>query len=216
MSYELNYTVGSIPLDKLKPKKVRKNIELTLWERLYIPEVIKGMVVTTRHFIVNMVGFIFPPEGKKRKIFTIYYPEEKLSIHIAYRGRPVLVQREDGKEKCVACGLCERICPAFAISIVGGERVRNVELDSKSKIERYPLTYTLDMSRCVYCGLCEEVCPHEAIVMSDEYQGLAEYDRENMVYPKEKLLVPVAKLQKRIEYVRKIYGKSNYDLRNMI
>lgn len=216
MSYELNYTVGSIPLDKLKPKKVRKNIELTLWEKLYIPEVIKGMVVTTRHFIVNMVGFIFPPEGKKRKIFTIYYPEEKLSIHIAYRGRPVLVQREDGKEKCVACGLCERICPAFAISIVGGERVRNVELDSKSEIERYPLTYTLDMSRCVYCGLCEEVCPHEAIVMSDEYQGLAEYDRENMVYPKEKLLVPVAKLQKRIEYVRKIYGKSNYDLRNMI
>ena len=204
MSYELNYTVGSIPLDKLKPKRVRKNIELTLWERLYIPEIIRGMYVTTRHFIINLIGFVFPPKGKKRKIFTVYYPEEKLTIHVAYRGRPVLVQREDGKEKCVACGLCERICPALAIFIVGGER------QCGNEMERYPLTYTLDMSRCVYCGLCEEVCPYEAIVMSDEYIGLAEYDRKNMIYPKEKLLVPVARLKNRIEYVREIYGKNNY------
>jgi len=203
MSYKSNYIVGSIPLDRLKPKRVRKNIELTLWERLYVPEIIRGMYITTRHLIINLIGFVFPPQGKKRKIFTVYYPEEKLTIHVAYRGRPVLVQREDGKEKCVACGLCERICPALAISIVGGERENK---------ERYPVTYTLDMSRCVYCGLCEEVCPHEAIVMSDEYIGLAEYDRKNMIYPKEKLLVPIAKLKNRIEYVRKIYGKSNYEL----
>jgi len=71
MSYKSNYIVGSIPLDKLKPKKVRKNIELTLWERLYIPEIIRGMYITTRHFIINMIGFVFPPKGKKRKIFTV-------------------------------------------------------------------------------------------------------------------------------------------------
>jgi NADH-quinone oxidoreductase subunit I len=205
MSYKLNYT-GSIPLEKLKPKKVRKNIELTLWERLYIPEIIRGMIITTRHLVQNMAGFIFPPAGKKRRVFTVYYPEERLTMPVAYRGRPVLVTREDGTEKCVACGLCERICPAFAISIVGGERHRGEEM------ERYPLTYTLDMSRCVYCGFCEEVCPKEAIVMSDEYEGLAERDRSKMIYPKEKLLVSEKKLKNRIEYVRKIYSKSNYQL----
>ncbi len=220
MGYESNYTIGSIPLEKLKPKKVRKNIELTLWERLYIPEIVRGMIITTRHFVQNMAGFIFPPKGKKRRVFTVYYPEERLTIPVAYRGRPVLVMREDGTEKCVACGLCERICPAFAISIIGGERVRNIELNSKSEIrnpkseiERYPVTYTLDLSRCVYCGFCEEVCPKEAIVMSDEYEGLAERDRNKMIYPKEKLLVSEKKVKNRIEYVRKIYAKiPNYQI----
>ncbi|MBI3814517.1 MAG: NADH-quinone oxidoreductase subunit I [Nitrospinae bacterium] len=205
MSYELNYTIGSIPLEKLKPKKVRKNIELTLWERLYIPEIVRGMIITTRHFVQNMAGFIFPPNGKKRRVFTVYYPEEKLTIPIAYRGRPVLVMREDGTERCVACGLCESICPAFAISIVGGERRRENEM------ERYPVTYTLDMSRCVYCGFCEEVCPKEAIAMSDEYEELAERDRNRMIYPKEKLLVSEKRLKNRIDYVRKIYSKNNYN-----
>ncbi|MBI4379481.1 MAG: NADH-quinone oxidoreductase subunit I [Nitrospinae bacterium] len=193
--------IGSIPIDKLKPKKVRKNTELTLWERLYIPEIVRGMVVTTRHFIFNMIGFVFPPNGKKRSIFTVYYPEEKLTLPDAYRGRPVLVMREDGTERCVACGLCEKICPALCISILGGERENK---------ERYPTYYTLDMSLCVFCGFCEEVCPKEAILMSDEYEGLAEYDRKNMLYPKEKLLVSEKKLQKRIDYVRKIYSKCNY------
>jgi NADH-quinone oxidoreductase subunit I len=180
---------------------VRKNIDLTLWERLYIFEILRGLYVTTKHFTSNMIGFVVAPKGKKRSIFTVYYPEEKVTLPPAYRGRPVLVMREDGTEKCVACGLCEKICPAFAISIVAGER---------ANADRYPISYMLDMSRCVYCGYCEEVCPKEAIVMSSEYEGLAERDRSNLRYPKEKLLRSEESVKDRIEYIRRIYSKCNY------
>jgi NADH-quinone oxidoreductase subunit I len=109
--------------------------------------------------------------------------------------------REDGNERCVACGHCEKICPARAISMVGGERENG---------ERYPVSYILDMSRCVYCGYCEEVCPKEAIVMSSEYEGLAEHDRSRMRYSKEALLRSEESVKGRIEYIRRIYSKCNY------
>jgi NADH-quinone oxidoreductase subunit I len=190
-----------ISIEKLKPKKVRKNIELSLWERLYIFEIIRGMHITSMHFFRNLFGFVIPPKGKKRNIITVYYPEEKVTLPAAYRGRPVLVMRENGTEKCVACGLCEIICPASAISIVAEERENG---------ERYPSIYTLDMTRCVYCGYCEEVCPKEAIVMSAEYEGLAKRNRNNMRYSKEKLLRPEKSVKDRIEYIRGIYSKCNY------
>ncbi len=196
-----NHPTVGVPVERLKPKKVRKNLKLTLWERLYVFEVIRGMYITTRHFASNMVGFFIHPKGQKRSIFTVYYPEEKVTLPPAYRGRPVLVMRKDGRERCVACGLCERVCPAHAISIVGGERAAD---------DRYPISYTLDGSRCVFCGYCEEVCPKEAIVMSSEYQGLAERDRRNMIYTKEKLLRSEESVKGRLEYVRRIYSKCNY------
>jgi NADH-quinone oxidoreductase subunit I len=192
--------VGSIPLERLKPKKVRKNIELTLWERLYVFEVARGIMITTEHFIKNMIGFVFSPKGQKRRIPTVYYPEEKVTLPAAYRGRPVLVAGQGGAEKCVACGLCEKICPACAITIVAAER------DNR---ERYPESFTLDMARCVYCGYCEEVCPKEAIVMSAEYEGLAQTNRSLMRYSKEKLLRSEDNVKERIEYIRRIYSKCN-------
>lgn len=192
-----------VPLATLKPKMVRKNIELTLWEKLYVFEIIRGLYTTTRHFVGNMIGFVFPPKGEKRSIFTVYYPEEKVTLPIAYRGRPVLVMHKDGTEKCVACGLCEKVCPASAIAIVAGER-------GGDATDRYPVSYTLDMARCVYCGYCEEVCPKEAIVMSAEYEGLAERERSNLRYPKEKLLRSEESVKGRIDYIRRIYSKCNY------
>lgn len=190
-----------VPLEKLRPKKVRKQIDMTLWEKLYVFEVLRGLGITTKHFASNMIGFVAPPKGKKRSVFTVYYPEERVELPPAYRGRPVLVMREDGSEKCVACGLCEKICPASAISIVAAE---------KPNAERYPLSYTLDMSRCVYCGYCEEVCPKEAIVMSPEYEGLAQRDRSKMLYSKEQLLRPEESVKGRIAFIRRIYSKCNY------
>jgi len=190
-----------VPLEKLKPKRVRRRIELTLWEKLYVFEVLRGLYVTSRHFAANMIGFVVPPKGKKRSVFTVYYPEERVTLPPAYRGRPVLVARQDGSEKCVACGLCEKMCPAHAISIVPAERADG---------DRYPSSYILDMSRCVYCGYCEEVCPKEAIVMSAEYEGLAETDRGNMLYPKEKLLRSEESVKGRIQYIKRIYSKCNY------
>jgi NADH-quinone oxidoreductase subunit I len=196
-----SYPKMGIPIGKLKPKKVRKNIDLTLWERLYIFEIIRGMTVTTKHFIGNLVGFVLHAKGKKRSIITVYYPEEKLELPPAYRGRPVLVMRENGKERCVACGLCEKICPASAISIIAEENENG---------DRYPASYMLDMSRCVFCGFCEEVCPKEAIVMSSEYEGLATRDRNDLLCTKEMLLRTENSVKGRIEYIRRIYAKCNY------
>lgn len=201
----LEHTASSvqigIPAAVLKPKKVRRRGDMTLWEKLYVGEIVRGLVVTSKHFFINMIGFIFPPAGKKRKVFTVYYPEEKLTLPPAYRGRPVLVADSDGAPKCVACGLCEKMCPAHAISIVAAE---------KAPGERYPERYTLDLGRCVYCGYCEEVCPKEAIVMSHEYQGLAQRDRNRLRFEKEQLLRPEGAVKARLSYVRRIYSKWNY------
>lgn len=188
-----------------KIKKVRRNVTLTLWEQSYVPEILRGMIITLEHFFINLWGLIleFAWSGKEdRKIVTVYYPEESLIPPPAYRGRPVLVLGADGNEKCVACGLCEAACPPQCISIIGAERANG---------ERYPLRYTLDGTRCIFCGRCEEACPKEAIVMSDDWRNLCEYDRSKMIYEKADLLVPEAKLAGRLEFIRdKAFGKDRY------
>lgn len=183
--------------------RVNRNITMTWWERVYLPEIFRGMSVTARHFFTNFFGFIpaLLSKDKKRKIFTVYYPDEKKEFPPAYRGRPVLVVDDNGVERCVACGLCEIICPALCIEIQPAE----TELEK----ERYPESFSIDMARCIFCGLCEEACPEEAIVMSDECE-IADLDRNNMFYEKDRLLVPAKKLQKRLNYIKESYGKWNY------
>lgn len=151
---------------------------LTFWERIYLPEIAKGLGLTLKQ--------MFKPK------FTRQYPEERWIPEGSYRGRPVLVQEEDG-ERCVACGLCSRVCPALAIE------VRAAETDKEK--ERYPEKFEINMLRCIYCGFCEEVCPEEAIVMSKDYE-LVFGSQEEGIFGKEKLLVPVAQLQERLEFLR--------------
>ena len=185
-------------------KKIERNVEMTLWERSYIPEMIRGIGITMRHFFSNLYGLIKEALGgaEHRKIMTVYYPEEDPVVPAAYRGRPVLVRAEDGYEKCVACGLCEVVCPPHCISIIGGERENG---------DRYPLTYTLDGSRCIFCGLCEEACPKEAIVMSADWKDLCERDRSKMIYSKEDLLYPERNLKTRLDVIRdKYYSEARF------
>jgi NADH-quinone oxidoreductase subunit I len=159
--------------------KKRKK-DLTFWQRIYIPEIAKGLALTFK----NMV----------RPKFTMEYPEEKFIPPPSYRGRPVLVLEETGEERCVACGLCSRVCPALAIEVQAAETEREKE--------RYPEKFEINMLRCIFCGLCEEVCPEEAIVMSKDYE-LAFTNREDAIYGKDKLLTPVSQLKDRIEFLRK-------------
>ena len=167
-------------------------------ERLYVPMIAVGLVVTARHFFRNLRGFV---TGKNRTDFVVQYPEERVDFPDAFRGMPVLVQLENGQPKCVACGLCEFACPTDCISIVPGEI-------AGARIERYPVAFDIDMSRCMFCGLCEEACPEEAIVMSREVE-LATFDRESMVYDKEKLLVPEQLLKRRLDFLRAEYGRAH-------
>jgi NADH-quinone oxidoreductase subunit I len=165
-------------------KRVEKR--LTLLERLGFVEVIKGLAFTLR--------MMFRPK------VTRQYPEERYKTPVATKGMPLLVQDPDGTPRCVACSLCEVVCPPKAITIVGAETERF--------IEREPEEFKIDMLRCILCGLCEEVCPKEAIVMSDRLE-LADFTRESLVFDKRRLLTPVAELQERIDFTKEKFDKWN-------
>jgi len=153
-----------------------------------------GLAVTGRHFLTNLWGFVI----RRPRIFTVQFPEERIDLPPAFRGMPVLVQMENGKERCVACGLCEWACPTDCITIVPAE--------TEDEVERYPMVFDIDMLRCMFCGLCEEACPEEAIVMSQRIE-VASYDRPGSLWHKEDLLVPAEKLGKRFGFIRSDYGR---------
>ena len=159
-----------------------KRKELTLWERLYLPEIARGLTHTLKAIF-------------QRKI-TRQYPEEPLPTTAVTRGQPRLTLLEDNEHlACVSCGLCEAACPAYAITIDGQETDRF--------IEREPERFEIDMLRCILCGFCEEACPKDAIFMSDELE-LADFSREALVYGIDRLKRPKAQLQKRIDYFYKV------------
>ncbi|HEY3250147.1 MAG TPA: NADH-quinone oxidoreductase subunit NuoI [Ignavibacteria bacterium] len=162
----------------MKVKQVRQK-DLNFLEKTYLPQIFGGLVLTLKQ--------MFKPK------FTRQYPEEKWVPPPSFRGRPVLVQREDGIERCVACGLCSRVCPALAIEVEASET------PSLEK-ERYPVKFEINMVRCIFCGYCEEVCPEEAIVMSDEYI-LTFTSQEEAIYGKDKLLMSEKRLKKRLEFL---------------
>lgn len=140
---------------------------MTLWQRLYIPEIIRGLLLTGR--------FLF------RKKSTLSYPEEKHTFPAGYRGVPRLIRSKDGNERCVACKLCEVVCPPVAIYIEAEE------FPDQDYRERRPKTFQIDFGRCINCGFCEEACPVEAIEMSQATE-IVGYTRESLVYQKEQLL----------------------------
>lgn len=158
-----------------------KRKELSLAERLYLPEIFRGLSITFRKLF--------------EKKITRQYPEEPLPTDEVTRGQPRLVVNDDDTIQCVSCGLCEAACPAYAITIDGHETDRF--------IEREPERFDIDMLRCILCGFCEEACPKDAIYMSDELE-LADYSRKALVYDIEKLKRPRSALQARIDYVQKI------------
>jgi NADH-quinone oxidoreductase subunit I len=133
--------------------------KLNFAEKVYLPAIITGLGITIRHFINIVTG--------KTKV-TMQYPEEKWDKKLPpyYRGAPTLVKDEYGRERCVACQLCEFICPPRAITIHAGEIP---EKDRWRKVEKFPKEFEIDMIRCIYCGLCEEVCPEQAIFLRKDY-----------------------------------------------
>ncbi|MCS7084899.1 MAG: NADH-quinone oxidoreductase subunit NuoI [Bacteroidia bacterium] len=159
--------------------------KLNFVHKLYFPEIFKGLWFTFKH--------IFRPS------VTIEYPEYRPQLGPEFRGRPVLVA-ENGKERCVACGLCARVCPPLAISMQAAETD-----DAK---ERYPERFEIDMLRCIYCGLCEEVCPEEAIVMSEEYDFVF-HNRKDAIFDKSKLMIEKNRLRKRLDWLN-VFRNPNF------
>lgn len=137
-------------------------------------ELLKGMALTGRYTF-------------KRK-FTIQYPEEKTPLSPRFRGLHALMRYPDGEERCIACKLCEAVCPAMAISIESAESA-----DGSRRTTRYDI----DMSKCIYCGFCEESCPVNAIVETPifEYHGEQASD---LYFTKDMLLAVGERYRKQI------------------
>ena len=146
-----------------------KRVRPSIWHRLYLPSVLGGLVVTLRHMF--------------RKKDTLQYPEHQREFGPRYRGVPALVKDQDGREKCVACYMCQWVCPPLAINIEADEYASD---NDRHQIEKYPKKFEINMLRCIYCGLCEEACPEEAIFMSKTY-SVTGHSRELMIFDKEKL-----------------------------
>lgn len=125
----------------------------SLAERTYLGPVISGLMVTIRHFLVNLFS--------RRTVATIEYPEVTREYSERLRGRHVLTTRDDGELRCVACFMCETACPADCIHIEAEE-----DPEAPVEWEKRPKVYEIDLLKCVYCGFCVEACPKEAIVMS--------------------------------------------------
>ena len=135
-----------------------------LFDTYLLRELFKGLGITWRHMFA-------------RKI-TVLYPEEHTPLSPRFRGLHALRRYPNGEERCIACKLCEAVCPALAITIESAERE-----DGSRRTTRYDI----DLSKCIYCGFCQEACPVDAIVETRIFEYTGE-TREDLYYTKQMLL----------------------------
>lgn len=134
---------------------VKRPGEISNW---YLPGILNGMVFTFKKMVSNIFN--------KKQMLTLNYPEEHYEYGPRFKGNHVLTVKKDGSLRCTACMLCATNCPAQCIKITAAEH-------EDPTVEKYPISYEIDILRCVFCGFCEEACPVDAIRMGPEWQTAA-------------------------------------------
>ncbi len=126
----------------------------------HLPAIMGGMRLTLKKFFTNLFF--------KSRRMTLNYPEEHYQYGPRFKGNHILTVKKDGSLRCTACMLCATNCPAHCIKITASE-------SGDPEVEKFPISYEVDILRCVFCGFCEEACPVDAIRMGPEWQtpGLA-------------------------------------------
>lgn len=143
---------------------LKKNKSTSLTRTLLLTELFRGLWLTFEYF--------FRPK------VTLNYPFEKGPLSTRFRGEHALRRYNTGEERCIACKLCEAICPAQAITI---------ESEPRADGSRRTTRYDIDMTKCIYCGFCQEACPVDAIVEGANFE-FSTFSHEELLYNKEKLL----------------------------
>ena len=164
---------------------MKRREALTLWERLYLPQIVGGLVIIIYRFWRNLALHALHAVGLFRDTVaavTVQYPEQHKRYPDNFRGSHRLTLKEDGSVRCTACFLCATACPAHCILIEAGEH-------PDPHVEKFPLRYEIDTLRCIYCGMCVEACPCDAIRM-DTYvhPKIWGYKRADFIETKEVLI----------------------------
>ena len=155
---------GLDPFDSYNKANEKHKLSDVVASNILMTEIARGMWVV-------LENFFRPP-------YTINYPFEKGPLSPRFRGEHALRRYPSGEERCIACKLCEAVCPAQAITI---------ESEPRDDGSRRTTRYDIDMTKCIYCGLCQEACPVDAIVETQNFEYATE-TREELLYNKEKLL----------------------------
>lgn len=179
-----------------------RDVKLTLMQKTYYPELLKGMRVTCDHFFTNLFRHLGRAVGLKTKspMVTIQYPEERRHISPRWRGLHRLMLRPDGTPRCVACMMCETACPDKCIYITAGE-------SADGRVEKYPVAFDIDLLRCCFCGLCVEACPEDAIRMDTGIIELGGYSRAEFYLDRDYLLSVKPDLTTHSQYAGELDGR---------